>query len=288
VQLRNTFPVPADPDEAFTALLDLERVAPCMPGAQLTGSEGDAYHGRLKLRIGPITAAYEGTVTVEDADREQRRAHLTAAGHEIGGQGAASAKVTATIRRLDDGLSEVEVVTDVDIRGKAAQFGRGALGEVTQRVLDQFARNLEATFVSSGQTAPSGPEGASPAPSRAGSAAAPEVADLDVLRSVVLPMASRAAPAVMAFVVGVLLGRLGRRTSQPPSPWATWGPPPPAWGPPRPRMGTPTPAVARGAIRRPAGDVTDTPRASARPARRRRPRRHPMDLRCQNDEGNQS
>lgn len=223
MQLRNTFPVPAAADEAFTALLDLERVAPCMPGAQLTGRDGDAYAGRLKLRIGPITAAYEGTVTVFSSDPATRTAHLDASGSELGGQGAASAAVVATVRETGPASSEVEVVTDLDIRGKAAQFGRGALGEVTQRVLDQFARNLEATFTAPAATdAPAGAAGAPATPAPAPVAAD---ADLDVLRTVALPMLTRAAPVIGALVVGFVLGRLTRRPTPPPASWA----PPPWW-----------------------------------------------------------
>ncbi len=242
MQLRNSFPVPAAPDEAYAALLDLERVAPCMPGAQLTGSDGDTYHGRLKLRIGPITAAYQGTVTIERADADQRTAELSAAGEEIGGQGVANARVVASVHAAPDGGSgsEVQVVTELDIRGKAAQFGRGALGEVTQRVLDQFARNLESTFAKpAGDGTAAG--SSSPGEAPAGTALpAPAGGDLDVLSTIVLPMAKKALPAVAALLLGLLLGRLSRTRNRAVGsaatspwaaapPWAQWGPPP--WGP---------------------------------------------------------
>lgn len=235
MQLHNTFTVPATPDETFEALLDLGRVAPCMPGAQLTGQDGDTYHGRLKLRIGPITAAYEGVVRVEHADPAAHRAELRASGSEIGGQGGASAHVVATVEPDGEVSSRVEVVTDLDIRGKAAQFGRGAMGEVTQRVLDQFARNLEATF----HTAPSAPSTASStasAPAATAPAGPAPDGDLDVLGVMVGPLARQAAPLAGAFLVGLLLGRmLGRRSAPrawppaqagwPPAPWMGWQPP---------------------------------------------------------------
>ncbi|WP_083441275.1 SRPBCC family protein [Nitriliruptor alkaliphilus] len=235
MQLRNTFSVPAPPDAAFAALLDLERIAPCMPGAELTGRDGEAFQGRLKLRVGPITAAYQGAVTVGDADAVARRARLTASGTEIGGQGAASATVVATVSANGVDGSQVEVVTDLDIRGKAAQFGRGALGEVTQRVLDQFARNLEATF-----TAPAITDGHAgglgPAPAAAGEPPSPTTAgpagdDLDVLRVIVGPLVARAAPVLAALAIGVLLGRATRRRSPRAPSSAPW-PPPPWWAPP--------------------------------------------------------
>lgn len=229
MQLHNTFTVPAMPDDAFAALLDLARVAPCMPGARLTDQDGDTYHGRLKLRIGPITAAYEGTVSIEHADPAARRAELQASGSEIGGQGGASAHVVATVQPNGEDGSRVDVVTDLDIRGKAAQFGRGAMGEVTQRVLDQFARNLEATF----HALPSGPA----APAVTDPATAAPDADLDVLGVVVGPLARQAAPLAGAFLVGLLWGRmLGRRSA--PRAWppaqSVWPAPPPwmGWQPP--------------------------------------------------------
>jgi uncharacterized protein len=229
VRLQNRFTVPATPDEAFAALLDLERVAPCMPGAELTGRDGDHYHGRLKLRIGPITAAYQGTVTVEESDASARRARLSASGREIGGQGGASATVVATVAADGDGRSEVEVTTDLDIRGKAAQFGRGALGEVTQRVLDQFARNLEASLGAGAGVA------AAPAPVERGAATpaapAPAAEDLDVLRAVAGPLLARVAPVLAGLVVGFVVGRLTRRAAPPMQPM--WGPPPPWWTAPQ-------------------------------------------------------
>lgn len=239
MELRNTFVVPGSADDAFASLVDLEQVAPCMPGAELTGRDGDAYAGRLKLRIGPITVGYEGTVTVAASDPAARTATLEATGTELGGSGGASATVTATVTELDTDRSEVEVVTDLDIRGKAAQFGRGALGEVTQRVLDQFARNLEATFevapdgggtLPTASASPTSSSSAAPvAPATPGPASAMD-AELDVLRTVALPMLKRAAPALAAFVVGVAVGRLVRR---PAPPTAAWGPPP-WWSSPPP------------------------------------------------------
>ncbi len=220
MQLKNSFSVPAEPDDAFAALLDVERIAPCMPGAELTGRDGEVYQGQLKLRIGPITVAYQGTVTVEDSDHERRRARLNASGSEMGGQGAASAMVVAEVVADGEGRSRVDVVTDLDIRGKAAQFGRGALGEVTQRILDQFARNLEATFsMGDGSAQVSRVAGAPPRSTSVGPPT--DVEDLDVLRAMAGPLLTRTAPVVGALVVGFLLGRATRRTPAP-----TWGPPP--------------------------------------------------------------
>lgn len=224
MQLHNTFTVPAVPDDAFAALLDLGRVAPCMPGAQLTDQDGDTYHGRLKLRIGPITVAYEGTVRIEQADHDARRAQLQASGKELGGQGGASATVVATVTPDGDAASQVEVVTDLDIRGKAAQFGRGAMGDVTQRVLDQFARNLEATFDGDAD------DGRDRSTAQAAPAAAADEVGLDVLGVVAGPMLRRWAPAMGALLLGLVAGRAWGRRAAPrspatPMPWC----PPPGW-----------------------------------------------------------
>lgn len=241
MQLQNAFTVPAEPDDAFLALLDLARVAPCMPGAQLTGQDGDQYQGRLHLRIGPISVAYEGSVTIAEADHDGRRATLSARGSEVGGQGKAAATVVATVHPNGGNGSSVEVVTDLDIRGKAAQFGRGAMGEVTQRVLDQFARNLESTFTPATNGSTPAREMAAAAPTEPTAPPTPSPdADLDVLGVIAGPALRRLAPIAGAFLAGLIAGRLlGRRGSTSPAwvaaaPWPT----PAGWAPVGPPAGT--------------------------------------------------
>lgn len=247
MKLQNEFTVPGRPDEVFELLLDLEQVAGCMPGATLTDRSGDEYQGTLKLRVGPIAAAYEGKLVVDDVDRSSRSATLRGTGRELNGQGGAEALIHATVQ--DDGAgSRVAVDTDVEIRGKAAQFGRGVLGEVTQRVMDQFAANLEAQLLAGGAPAepaaevPAGePEGAR----RAAPSAPRSEEALDAVAVVLLPMLRKAAPAAIGVVAGALLGWLlrGRRRRsfgggpvQPqrsagawPGAAPTWPPAPPGW-----------------------------------------------------------
>jgi carbon monoxide dehydrogenase subunit G len=153
VQLENTFTVPVALENAWTALLDVERIAPCMPGAELVGRDGDAYNGRVKLKIGPITAAYSGTATIQETDPAARTLSIVAAGKEQRGSGTAKATVRPRLVAVSENETRVEVVTDLEITGKAAQFGRGIIAEVSARLVDQFAANLAAELVS-----PRGPE----------------------------------------------------------------------------------------------------------------------------------
>ena len=151
MKIQNEIEIAAPPDELFEILSSPERVAPCMPGASLEGKEGDdAYEGTVKLKVGPITAAYQGTLRFVELDRENRRAVMRASGQETNGQGNAEATITATVSGSDS-QSVLSMETDMEVRGKAAQFGRGALGNVSQKILDQFARNLESQVLSAGE-----------------------------------------------------------------------------------------------------------------------------------------
>lgn len=238
MELRNSFTVPGTPDDVFGLLLDLERVALCMPGASLTGRDGDRYTGTLKLKVGPIGAAYEGTVEVAEVDRTGRSATLRAAGRDMTGQGGAQATIHANVDGNGDG-SRVSVVTDVAIHGKAAQFGRGALGDVTQRIIDQFAKNLEARLIAGdltpGAVAVTEPAPGAPSQERPAAAVAAAPADdtLNLMSVAALPLVKQAAPvlagAVAGLLVGLLLGR--RRSPRHTAPTVVW---PPGWPPPGP------------------------------------------------------
>lgn len=232
MELNNTFRVGVAPAEAFAFLVDLERVAGCMPGAKLTGHDGDTYRGDLNLRAGPFRAAYSGTVTLQQVDEQQRRAVLHASGSEVGGQGSADAVITAAVA-ADGDRSVVVVETDLQIRGRAAQFGRGVIGDVAQRLIDQFAANLEATLTqeltavaANGRgaddgSAPTAQEAVEDGGAAAGGPApAAPFNELDAWSLVVLPLLRRAAPVLAALVAGLVLGRLGgaRRTAHWPGP----------------------------------------------------------------------
>ncbi|SHN43339.1 SRPBCC family protein [Cryptosporangium aurantiacum] len=142
MKLENTLTIPVSPPEAWAVLLDLERIAPCVPGATLTGRDGDRYRGRLKVKLGPIALLYDGVVTFVSQDEDAKVAVLEATGRETRGNGTAKAAVTVRLAGTDQS-TDVHVETDLAITGKPAQFGRGALAEVAGTLIGQFAANLE-------------------------------------------------------------------------------------------------------------------------------------------------
>jgi carbon monoxide dehydrogenase subunit G len=175
MKINNEFTVGAPIQQAWGVMLDLERIAPCLPGASIQGSEGDEYQGTMKVKIGPITANYKGTVRFEETDEENRRAVLNATGRDARGQGTASATIVSTLQE-EGGNTSVKVETDMKLTGRAAQFGRGIAQDVATKMLDQFADCLEkeisgpqeeAAAASAAQAEPSGDGAASQEESRA-------------------------------------------------------------------------------------------------------------------------
>ncbi|MFI9048525.1 SRPBCC family protein [Streptomyces sp. NPDC053427] len=210
MQLTHTVPVNATPDEVFALMNDVRRVASCMPGASLDGRDGDSWQGRVTVRVGPITAAYAGSVRFLEADAGRRRLRVQARGADTHGRGDAEAEVTLTVAEAPEG-ARLELSTDLIIRGKLAQFGKGAIGTVSDRILEQFARNLGGLLAAedgAGGTAVA-PVGA-PAPASApASGPAPELDGLSLLAG---PALAKYGPLAAAFAFGVfegwLLGRL--------------------------------------------------------------------------------
>jgi carbon monoxide dehydrogenase subunit G len=138
MKLENEFTVPAPIEHAWEVLLDVDRVAPCLPGATIEGNEGDEYAGTMKIKIGPITASYKGTVKIEEADEAARRAVMRAQARDSRGQGTAAATITSTMQEVEDG-TRVHVETDMRVTGPAAQFGRGVMQEVSAKLMGRFA-----------------------------------------------------------------------------------------------------------------------------------------------------
>jgi carbon monoxide dehydrogenase subunit G len=228
MKIQNEIEVAAPPDELFDVLADVERVAPLLPGANLEEKrDDDSYAGTVKVKVGPITASYRGTLRFLELDHDDHRAVMAASADEQGGQGNLEAKITASVSGSDS-QSLLSLDTDLDVRGKAAQFGRGALGSVSQRLLQQFARNLESEVLSGGErseeapseeptptgetetgeeAAPPGETGTSRTSPPRQTAASPAGEDsLDLLSAVGGPTLRQAAPVVAGLALGLLIG----------------------------------------------------------------------------------
>lgn len=209
MELNNEFRVAVPAAKTWQVLTDVERVAPCIPGAQLLSVDGDDCTGAVKVKVGPITVSYKGDASFQEKDEAGRRVVIKATGKETRGNGNAAALVTAQLKDEGD-ATHVLITTDLTISGKAAQFGRGVLADVSTNLIGQFARNLEADLLG----------GAAPAGSSSSAAAAPSVAaaadaggdSVDLLKVVAVPMAKRYAPALAAVAAGLTVGFLvGRR-----------------------------------------------------------------------------
>ena len=145
----NEFTVPTDIDTTWKTLIDLEKVAPCLPGATLEEVDGAVYTGQVKVKVGPITVSYRGTAELVDVDEAAKTARIDARGKETRGSGTATADVSAKLTETDAG-TVVHVVTDLTVTGKPAQFGRGVMGEVGTKIIDQFSQRLEELVLSDG------------------------------------------------------------------------------------------------------------------------------------------
>ncbi len=153
MELTNEFVIDRPIEETWTILNDLEFIAPCMPGAQLTEIEGDEYRGQVKIKVGPITAAYAGKARFVEQDAVNRVAKLKAEGRDPR-QGNANAMVTASMVSAGADATTVTIHTDLALSGKIASFGRGAIEDVSKKLLGQFTNNLRDKLA----------EGASPVP----------------------------------------------------------------------------------------------------------------------------
>jgi carbon monoxide dehydrogenase subunit G len=186
VRLEHEFRVPAPLTEVWAAVLDPQRVAPCMPGATLTGVDGDTFTGTVKVKLGPISLTYKGKGEFVERDEAARRVVIKASGKDAQGNGTASAAVTLTLSE-DGGETVGKVDTDLSITGKPAQFGRGLIGEVGGKILDSFAGCLSRKLAPPAdeppaprepvEDAPGGPPAASPGSTAARPAATPTTTD---------------------------------------------------------------------------------------------------------------
>ena len=173
--------------DAWTILTDLARIAPCLPGAELTDVEGDIYRGHVKVKVGPILAQFKGQASFLSRDNATFTATLKAEGRDSTGKGNASALITAQLTSLNSTSTKCAVNTDLTISGKVAQFGRGALADVSDKLLAQFSDNLN-QLISSGTLAP-----------------VSEVTPINLLQTAGAPILKRAIPVVVAIIVLVFV-----------------------------------------------------------------------------------
>lgn len=152
MELTNEFTVSVPVHEAWAVLTDVERIAPCLPGAELQEIAGEEYRGLVKVKVGPITAQYKGVARFLEKDDGARRAVLRAEGRDTRGQGNASATITATLEPSGDSTA-VHIATDLTVTGKVAQFGRGVLADVSVKLLGQFVDCLEHDLLASAAAA---------------------------------------------------------------------------------------------------------------------------------------
>ena len=151
MKINNEFTVDASIETAWDTMLNLERVAPCLPGASLQeAQENGEYEGSIKVKIGPVITDYRGKINIDEADEENRRVVLKASGRDARGQGTASATITSTMQEEDGGKTKVSAETDMELTGRAAQFGRGIAQDVASSMLDQFASCLEKEIAGGG------------------------------------------------------------------------------------------------------------------------------------------
>jgi carbon monoxide dehydrogenase subunit G len=234
MEISDRFRVSTPIDETWKVLLDIERIAPCLPGAQLEEIDGDEFRGVVKVKVGPITAQYKGAARLAEVNEAERRILIDASGRDTRGQGNASAKILVTMTGDDNG-TEVSVQTDLSITGKVAQFGRGVLGDVSAKLLGQFVERLEADVLGGDHDTPPDAPGASAAGATANSAPSTsvstatatassatqsqgprriesaEVEPVDLLATAGAPVGRRLIPVAIGAIVAFLLFRRWRR-----------------------------------------------------------------------------
>ncbi len=250
MEINDSFRVDLPVDETWRVLMDIERIAPCLPGAQLQEIAGDEYRGVVKVKVGPITAQYKGAARFEERDEDTHTAVIVGTGRDTRGQGHASASIR--MRLTPDGTgTAVTIDTDLSITGKVAQFGRGVMADVSAKLLAQFVESLErdvlaqpevdlvaavaAERAEDGGTAGAAAGGAGSAPAAVdetdpalsgppksnGSATgdgvavrrinSPEAAPVDLLEMGGTPVLKRLAPVLGVVVVLLVLGLVVRR-----------------------------------------------------------------------------
>lgn len=194
MEMTNEIEVNASASDVWAAFNDVERIAPYLPGAQLTEIEGEEYRGVVKVKVGPVNAQYKGKATFTERDQDAMKVVILAEGRETRGQGNASATITATVEALGDDRTKVGVTTDLKITGKVAQIGRNLIPDVSAKIMDQFADNLEAMLSDSSSDDASSESDAPADDSGVRSVSSPEPEAVDLLDVAGPPAAKKFGP----------------------------------------------------------------------------------------------
>lgn len=196
MDLNHAFTVEVPVEDAWRILTNVERIAPCLPGAQLQEIEGDTYRGAVKVKVGPIQAQFKGQASFVEFDEVAHKVVLKGEGRDIGGKGNASALITAELTALTETTTSVTVNTDLSVTGKVAQFGRGAMADISDKLLAQFVVNLNEMIAASDAVpateatpAPAETPAASPAESAPAAATAPTEQAQPTVRKIDAPEA---------------------------------------------------------------------------------------------------
>jgi carbon monoxide dehydrogenase subunit G len=232
IELDNSFTVPVPPEQAWDVLLDVERIAPCMPGASVLSVSGDEIEGQVKVKLGPLSLTYKGTAKFIEKNAENHTITIEASGKETRGAGTASANVTASLKPGDTGAETlVSIHTALNVTGRPAQFGRSLLPEVSGKLIQQFATNLEAMITAdtatdtaepaepateTGEPAAQSPaEAAASAPTPAAAKpavpAAKQEDSLNAFKFVVIPILKRLIPVAAVGAAGAAIAVAVRR-----------------------------------------------------------------------------
>jgi uncharacterized protein len=216
-QLINEFTVNRPIEEAWPLITDIERIAPCLPGAELQEVEGETYRGVVKVKLGAISSQFKGEAHFIERDDENYRAVIKGTGRDTGGRGNASAEISAQAESLSPTSTRVAVTTDLHITGKVAQFGRGIMGDVSSKLMAQFADNLNEMIDEQGVTATpaaddagSVPDDAAPVTPQIRKIEGPATQPIDLMEVGGSSLIKRIAPALIAVVLVFFLVRRRR------------------------------------------------------------------------------
>ena len=197
MELSNEIEVNAPIEEVWDAFNTPERIAPCLPGAELQEVEGDNFKGAVKIKVGPITAQYKGIATYQEKDESSKRVVIKGDGRDTRGAGNASALITAQLSEVSSNVTNVKVLTELTITGKVAQFGRGAISDVSGKLMTQFANNLEEILDTEGNE--------NPAAAEDGEDEKNSETELNLLKIVALPVLKRFGAPLAFLAVAIFM-----------------------------------------------------------------------------------